>query len=147
MKIQTQDMYYGAALMQVVEHPRFKALNKAADGKYGHYILNNDTHLFIKYSSGSGPEYRFTLSAADLAAISRDRASGHRVFAVFVCGEETICAISSEDFFTIVDATASGSQQVRVTSEEGKSMRFGRGRNKPVRTVPHNSYPNAVLGS
>ena len=45
MKIQTQDLYHGAVLTQITEHPSFKALNKA-DTLYGHYLVNHDTRLF-----------------------------------------------------------------------------------------------------
>ena len=46
MKIQKMDMFHGAALTQIVEHPSFKALNKA-DEKYGHYQINHDRRISI----------------------------------------------------------------------------------------------------
>lgn len=145
MKIQQQDMYHGAALMQVIEDPRFKALNKAVDGKYGHYVLNNDTRLFVKYSTGSGPEYRFSLSPDDIDAMKKDGASGHRVFGVFVCGDATICAVESDDMWNVVEENPTTNQQVWIAAEPGKSMRFGRGRYELTRTIPHNGYPAVVL--
>lgn len=48
MKIQDQDLYHGAALTQIVEHASFKALNRGSE-KYGHYLVNKDQHVFIKY--------------------------------------------------------------------------------------------------
>ena len=33
MKIQEQDIYHGPALMQIVEHPSFKALNRPRMGR------------------------------------------------------------------------------------------------------------------
>lgn len=145
MKVQQQDLLHGAALMQVVEHPGFKALNKAPDGKYGHYVLNNDTRLFIKYTAGNGPDYWFTLSKEDVAAIRKDQTDGHRVFAVLVCGDETICAIPADDLWTVADKKPKGSQQVWVRSDAGKSMRFGHGQDQLLHVVPHNSFPSVVL--
>lgn len=145
MKIQRQDLFHGAALMQVVEHPSFKALNKAPDGKYGHYILNNDTRLFVKYTTGAGPEYFFTLSADDVSSIRDDETGGHRVFLVMVCGEDTVCAVPSPDLWVLADKNTQASQQVWVRSYPGKSMRFGRGGHELVHTIPHSGFPAVVL--
>lgn len=145
MKIQQQDLFHGAALMQAVEHPSFKALNKAPDGKYGHYVLNNDTRLFVKYTTGDGPDYWFTLSKQDVAAIRKDQADGYRAFAVLVCGGETICAVRAEDLWNVADARPSGGQQVWVRSDFGKSMRFGHGQDQLPHAIAHQSFPEVVL--
>ncbi len=52
MKIQEQDIYHGAALTQIAEHESFKALNKGSE-RYGHYLINADCHVFIKYSKAA----------------------------------------------------------------------------------------------
>jgi hypothetical protein len=145
VKIQQQDLFHGAALTQVVEHPSFKALNKAPDGKYGHYVLNSDKRLFLKYTTGDGPDYRFTLSKEEVAAIRKDQAGGHSVFAVLVCGAETICAVSADQLWTVADKKPKGSQQVWVRSYAGKSMRFGGRQDELPHVIPHNSFPRVVL--
>jgi hypothetical protein len=145
MKIQQQDLFHGAALMQVVEDPQFKALNKAGDGKYGHYVLNNDTRLFVKYTTGAGPEFVFNLSDSDVAAIREDEAAGHNVFLVLVCSDVTICAVVSDDLWVVADEAPNANQQVWVQAEPGKSMRFGKGQHQLERTIPHNSFPTVVL--
>jgi hypothetical protein len=145
VKIQQQDLFHGAALTQVVEHPSFKALNKAPDGKYGHYVLNNDKRLFLKYTTGDGPDYWFTLSKDEVAAIKKDQAGGHTVFAVLVCSDETICAVPADKLWDVADKNPKGNQQVWVRSEAGKSMRFGRGQYELPHVIPHNSFPRVVL--
>lgn len=59
MKIQKKGSNHGVALTQIVEHPSFKALNKA-DEKFGHYQINHDTRILIRYRSGNSP-WTFTL--------------------------------------------------------------------------------------
>ena len=59
-KIQKQDLYHGAALTQIVEHPTFKALNRASKN-YGHYLVNADREVFVKYSASSSSPWGFTL--------------------------------------------------------------------------------------
>ena len=59
------------ALTQIVEHPSFKALNKA-DEKYGHYLVNANIHLLVKYSSPSSSPWQFTFNESDLDSICDD---------------------------------------------------------------------------
>jgi hypothetical protein len=46
VKVQQQDLFHGAALTQIVEHPSFKALNRAST-KYGHYLINTNRQIFV----------------------------------------------------------------------------------------------------
>lgn len=131
--------------MQVVEDPNFKALNKASDGKYGHYVLNSDTRLFVKYTTGSGPEFKFNLSPDDLDSIRADEDKGHAVFLVLVCGEESICPVPASELWNVVDRTTTAPKQVWVTWPNGGSMRFGCGSHELTKTIPHNSFPKQVL--
>ncbi len=48
MKTKEMDLYHGPALTQIVHHDSFKAINKATT-KYGHYLVNTDRHVFVKY--------------------------------------------------------------------------------------------------
>ena len=73
MKIQQQELFHGAALMQVVEDPRFKALNtllasgprgaaRSADGGKSWNPVNVPEGAFLVEASTSNPEL---LYAAD----------------------------------------------------------------------------------
>lgn len=92
-----------------------------------------------------GQNFHFNLSVGDIKAIKKDEAAGQRVFLVLVCGEETICPVSSDDLLIVASSSPSGGQQVWVTAEAGKFMRFGKGKYQIAKTIPHNSYPLAVL--
>lgn len=75
MLIKEKHVFHGAALAQLVEHPEFKALNKA-DGKYGHYVVNTDRRLLFKHRAKSGSPWHFTFKADDLKTITEDRKAG-----------------------------------------------------------------------
>ncbi len=66
MKIQEKDEYHGPALMQIVEHPSFKAINKT-DKKYGHYTLNTNRHLFVKYRTRKNSPWQFSFGQDEMA--------------------------------------------------------------------------------
>jgi hypothetical protein len=136
MKIDRFQLYHGAALTQLVEHPPFKALNKAS-GRYGHYQLNTDRHLFVKYASGLSP-WHFTYTGQELAAISEDRPD-HHVFLVMACGEATVCALSLEEFHAIADHDNENGQWLRVEAPPRRQMRVYGSRGHLL--VPHNAYP------
>ena len=144
MKIQTKDFYHGAALTQIVEHPSFTALNKA-DEKYGHYIVNHDIRLIVKYSSpGNGP-WRFTFNSDDLETIQNDIGDDVSFYACLVCGAETICLLDEEDLKFIIDTESNEAQWVRVDSPVGKSMRVSGSQGKLNHTVAHNVFPNRMF--
>lgn len=90
-RIQDQDLFHGAALTQLVEHPSFKALNKKS-GTYGHYLLNQDRQLFVKYATGK-QTWQFTFSPAEVA-LMHDHGSQRATEVILVCGQETICSLT-----------------------------------------------------
>jgi hypothetical protein len=48
-----------------VEYPSFKALNKA-DEKYGHYQINYNTRILLKYRSKKESPWDFELKEEDI---------------------------------------------------------------------------------
>jgi hypothetical protein len=89
MKIQKKDFYHGAALTQIVEHPSFKALNKATN-KYGHYQINHDTRILIKHLSKLESPWSFQISEEEINTLVDDISSDQESFLCLVCGETTI---------------------------------------------------------
>lgn len=72
MSIDDKDFWHGAALVAIADSKLFTALNKSG-GKYGHYVVNHDRDLLIKYSArerrGSGG-YQFTFTPHDVAMLN-----------------------------------------------------------------------------
>lgn len=71
MKIQTQDLFHGAVLTQITEHTAFKALNKM-DSRYGHYLVNHDTRIYVKYLMKPSSSWSFLFNVNELQAIQAD---------------------------------------------------------------------------
>ncbi len=144
MKIQEQDIYHGPALMQIVEHPSFKALNKA-DTKYGHYSVNVDRRLFVKYSSSAQTPWQFTFQRNDLRAIRGDIAAGKDTFVCLVCGNVTICCLNERELQQLVGLASRAAQWIRVEVPPGGSQHVSGTKGKLKLTIPHNSFPEKVL--
>jgi hypothetical protein len=144
MKIQDQDVYHGAALTQVVQHDSFKALNRASE-KYGHYLVNKDHHMFVKYRTNRKSPWSFTLQADELAAIQAEIKGKKFVFLCLVCGYSTICALTQEELVNTVDVESSSSQWVRVTVPKGGSCRVTGSVGTLSKVIPHNSFPDKIF--
>ena len=145
MGIDYKDFMHGAALVAVAEDSRFTALNKGST-HYGHYLVNHDRHLFVKYNEGSGPgDYCFTFSADEVRRILGTR-QPQGTFVVLVCGDEAITGISLAELRSLIDVRSPAQQQVRVSAKPRKQLRlYGPGHSK-LGPIPRNAFPDRVLG-
>lgn len=147
MKIQLQHIYHGPALMQIVEHSSFKALNKA-DATYGHYLVNNDKRLWLKYSTSKKGPWLFTFSPADLGALRGDLLMKNvDTFIVLACGHHTIACLDQPTFSALIDVNATASQPwIKVTARTGKQLRVNGSTSPTTPTlIAHNAFPNCIF--
>lgn len=144
MKIQEQDRYHGPALMQIVEHASFKALNRASKA-YGHYLVNTDREIFVKYLKVRKSPWVFTVQPSELGPMNAALAANHSLFLCLVCGTETICALTAPELQSIIDMSSSRPQSIRVEVPLGGSCHVGSPTRKLPRAVPHNSFPNKIF--
>lgn len=142
MRIQQKDYYHGAALTQIVEHPSFKALNKA-DEKYGHYKINHDVRLMVKITSSEDDPWQFTVNASDLATIREDINSGDKFYLCLVCGLNTICLLDSVQIQQLLNLSSKNQQWLRVKNTG--SLRISSSQTELSGTIPHNAFPNKMF--
>lgn len=141
MKIQEQDTYHGSGLVQIVEHPSFKALNRGSN-KYGHYLINTDRHVFAKYSSKKKSPWQFTFQPDDLNEI---RKAGQKTFAMLVCGKETVCALTLDEIGQVLDLDSINAQSITVEIPKGGSCHVKGTTGKLTKTIPHNAFPQKLF--
>lgn len=145
MKIDNKDLFHGAALTQIVEHPSFKALNKA-DAKYGHYQVNADRRLLVKHSEKTGTSWQFTFAVDDLSTLQSDISSAFTTFVVLVCSKQTICVLTKVQFSQLIDLSSTAQQWIRVNIPKvGASMHITGSQANLKNTVAHNSFPANVF--
>jgi hypothetical protein len=144
MKIQEQDIYHGPALMQIVEHRSFKALNLASTN-YGHYLVNTDRQVFVKYRKTKHSPWQFIFAPEELSALSKAMSGAGSVFVCLVCGHFTICALNAEEILQLVGLTEASQQSIRVEVPSGGSCHVSGTKGKLKKTVPHNSFPEKLF--
>lgn len=140
--IDHKDFMHGAALVAIADSEMFTALNRASV-KYGHYVVNHDRHLFIKYNDGKGPgEYFFTFSGEDKRRIISEVAP--LVFTVLVCGNEVITGITREELSQLITLNHAAASAVKVSAQQGKQLRIS-GLNGQLSPIARNSFPARIL--
>ncbi len=144
MKTQEKHMFHGVALTQIVEHPSFKALNKA-DSYYGHYLINTRRHLLVKYSTKSGPRWQFTFDGDDLCVIDSGLGRDGRFLVGLVCGRKTACCLNEEEIQQVLDRHSSSQQWVAVECPPRKSMEVHGSGGRLSKKVTHKSFPEKIF--
>jgi hypothetical protein len=143
MAIDHKDFMHGAALVAIADSARFTALNKASV-KYGHYVVNHDRNIFIKYSDGKGPgEYPFTFTASDKDRIRKALQQG-KCFAVMVCGNEVITGVTTEELSQLIDLQAASAEGIRVVAPQGRQLRI-KSSHGELPAIPRSSFPERIL--
>ena len=146
MKIQEKDLFHGSALTQIVEHPSFKALNKA-DSKYGHYQINNNTRILIKYRTNETSPWIFTIKEEDVDTLIQDIDSQQASFLCLVCGNTTICILSTIEYEKLLDVSKKKEQWLRVDLPPRSSMRIKSATGRLPRPIKNNSFPDILFNS
>jgi hypothetical protein len=148
VRIQKKDLYHGAALTQIVEHPSFKALNKL-DKKYGHYSLNHGCRVLMKLATTMTVrgEWQFTFDTSDLSTLERDYEQDDCTFVALVCGQVSVCLLDQKAMSRLVDLRRTSGQVVFVTIPPSGSQRVRGSLGGLGHTVPHNAFPNRLFAT
>lgn len=143
MAIDEHTFMHGAALATIASAEEFTALNKASV-KYGHYIVNHDREIFIKYCRREGPGiYPFTFHRDDKERIV-ERSRQIQVYVVLVCGHEAITGLAGEEVGKIIDLANPRTETVKVSIAPGKWLRaYGPG--GELDPIPRSAFPSRVL--
>ena len=145
MKVQEQDIYHGIALTQIVKHKSFKALNSGSP-KHGHYLINSDRHVLIKYRTNDDDSWQFTFKPSEIAAIKAIKKKSEQTFLCLVCGKVTVCALSFNEIKTLLSPIEQDQQSITVDyPAAGASLRV-RGTNGELSyTIRHNNFPKKLF--
>jgi hypothetical protein len=136
LKIDDDHLYHGAALIQIAEHPSFKAINALKIGGKAvrvAYKINDDTAVYCKYAGkpvGKAAEYLFTFQKSHIADLKAICKSIPKTFVALVCVKDReICCLSCADLLALVAQRElavghpEDSVSVLVTAPVNKSLR------------------------
>lgn len=144
MKIQKKDFYHGAALTQIVEHPSFKALNKA-DERYGHYQINDNIRLLLRLRSNKESPWIFTFEKEDIDILIEDITHNQKSYLCLVCGKESICLLPLNDYQKLIDVSRSTSQSITIEIPPRSSMHVKSKLMSLNHTISHKDFPDKLF--
>jgi hypothetical protein len=136
--------YHGPALMQIVEHDAFKALNKVSR-RYGHYVINADRRVFVKYSTSDKGPWQFTFGHKELPKLLKLLEGQRIAYFCLVCGPVTICCLTQAEWESVIDASSTETQWIKVQVPLGGQCHVTGTRAALGRAIPHKSFPQKVF--
>jgi hypothetical protein len=82
--------YHGATVVPVLEDLRCRSIRKLSN--FG-YVVNDDTFVFIKYTTKARSPWRFTFDQEDIDRCAHMSGEHRRSVFGFVCGGDGVCAV------------------------------------------------------
>ena len=116
MRIDKDHLYYGAAVIQIAEHPSFTAINdfkrKNATVRCAYWV-NQNIGIYLKYRTSAdrvarwgdkdANEYIFSFNTENLDHIQAMNRKGTSTFIALICVEEKqICCISAGELNALI---------------------------------------------
>lgn len=151
MKIGRQDLYYGAALLQIIEAtPAVISHIGPPEGYYRVLVgvdreTEDNRYLYLKYRSRNAEPFRFDFTNHEQQFLENEftERSGP-VFIVLVCGQSYVCVLDEEQYLRLAADQDRLVLQVE-TPERGKIRvkRWGE-RMRPL-LVAHSAFPSSVV--
>lgn len=146
--ITTRDPYEGVVLRYLIKQDVPIRVAEIGD-KPGHFCLNEDAFLLVKYSSRSCPPWRFTFRPDDVRTLIRDQNQGGLFggsYVCFVCGLESLCALREEEWSTLLDLTMTEGQQTIVVRRDPRSSFEVTGSSGQLdRKIPASRFPGLIF--
>jgi hypothetical protein len=143
MALDKYEFMHGAALVQVVNDPAFTSLNKASDA-YGHYVINEDRRLFMKYSTARSSRWQFTFHLDEIEAIRADM-EDFPTYVGLVCGTDGVALLSGAELMELVGTCDADQPAVMVSRPRGGSYRVSCGDVQLPHTIRQNSFPRRLI--
>ena len=88
--IDKQEFYHGVAIIRLLESEHYQRVQKHNLG----YTVNDETFVFLKYSTKSRSPWRFSFSCDDSERLNSLASSFRKIVVALVCGGDGICAIT-----------------------------------------------------
>jgi hypothetical protein len=88
--IDKQDFYHGVAIVRLLESEHCQRVRRHDVG----YTVNDETLIFLKYSTKLRSPWRFSFSRDDSERLNSLAGSFRKIVIALVCGGDGICAIA-----------------------------------------------------
>ncbi|MGB7285034.1 MAG: hypothetical protein WBE13_22425 [Candidatus Acidiferrum sp.] len=164
MHIDKDQMFHGAALIQIAEYQAFKAINSFENpSARGAFRINASTGIYLKHASSpteAHREYVFTFNKKNLGELNALKPQCEELFIGLVCVRaREICCISIKEFEEHIEGRRKAlgrpedQYQLLVTARSNKAFRVyvNQPRKKRLsleqQTVARNAFPKMLFAN
>ena len=126
LMITERDKYYGVVLRQLTKSGhRVSDLREVGD-KAGHFHINEEAFLLVKYSSKDQSPWRFCFHPSDFPVLLESHHRGGLFggsYVCLVCGFDSICLLHEDDWSVLLSMSCTDRQQtIMVRRDAGRSF-------------------------
>lgn len=142
--ITLRDQYHGAVLRKIVSH-RHAQICEIGD-KVGHFQIDSETHLLVKYATNEKSPWRFIFRPEDVSLLLADHNRAERSYPVLVCGFDSICLLQAAEWFELLDTGNPDTQQtIVVRRKRGCQFRVSSPKETLKKTVSLSRFPSVLF--
>lgn len=149
MAFSQEDQFHGAALIQIVDHPSFTALN--AGNERGLYRINDHAALYAKYSQRPGNgRWQFTFDSRH-QEICRDQFNAYDVvdrgkfWIALICVNDWVCLIDYPMYEQLLGPNYRDSRRMVVERQPDGSYWVSGPNGQWPNAVPKNAFPGVIF--
>jgi len=145
--INRRDPYDGIVLRSLAKYGEPFQIADLAD-KAGHFCLNEDAFLLVKYASQNQSPWRFTFRPDDIETLVNDHNEGGLFggsYVCLVCGYNSLCALQEDEWSSILDFNTAGQQTVVVRRDPRSSFEVTGSSGELDRKIPASRFPSLVF--
>jgi len=146
--ITQRDKFYGVVLRHLTRHNGSFKVREVGD-KAGHFCLNDDAFLLVKYSSSENSPWRFTFCPGDVHTLVEGQNHGGLFggsYVCLVCGFESLCALREDEWSTLLELnTTKGQQTISVQRSPRSLFEVKETCGNLNRKIPASRFPSLVF--
>lgn len=145
--INARDPYDGIVLRSLAKYGEPFQVADLGD-KAGHFCLNEDAFLLVKYASRNQSPWRFTFRPDDIKTLVNDHNEGGLFggsYVCLVCGYNSLCALQEAEWSSLLDFNTSGQQTVVVRRDPRSSFEVTGSSGALDRQIPASRFPSLIF--
>jgi hypothetical protein len=145
--INVRDPYDGIVLRRLAKYGESFQISDLRD-KAGHFCLNGDAFLLVKYSSRNRSPWRFTFKPDDLETLLNDHNQGGLFgdsYVCLVCGFNSLCVLREDEWSAVLDLKKNGQQTMVVRRRPRSSFAVSGSSGDLDQNIPASRFPELVF--
>ncbi|MCS3827401.1 hypothetical protein GGP85_002871 [Salinibacter ruber] len=145
--ISTRDPYDGIVLRSLAKYGEPFQIADLGD-KAGHFCLNEDAFLLVKYAARNQSPWQFTFHPDDINTLVDDYKEGGLFggsYVCLVCGYDSLCALQETEWSSLLDFDATRQQTFTVRRDPRSSFEVTGSFGELNQKIPASRFPSLVF--